>query len=225
MLDVLCFDCGGMYKVEYGTNNITKQCPKCKAKTQQSNTYLKLNREYSIVTAPRVGSYYLQDRILQHTGIYIKKYHNVKDNKMITIARDPVEMLTSKLSMTAFYDKNNETLNHIRNSKENTKDLDAYLDSLSKANLDTNFYIVIDYRDLIDEPLKTTKSVANMLNLPIVSEKYKEGNIKDRSENSHLVTSKNVSDYEEIKSYVEQLDLSKLYDLYNKALTKCINIS
>jgi hypothetical protein len=224
MLDVLCFDCGGMYQAEYGTKNITKQCPKCKDQNQQPNIYLKLNREYSIVTAPRVGSYYLQDRILQHTGIYIKKYHSPKDNKMITIARDPIDMLTSKLAMTAFYDKNNETMNHIRNSKENTKDLEAYLDSLNKVNVDTDFHIVLDYKYLISHPIETTVAVANILNLPIINKKYKEGNIIEYSENSHLITSKKVSDYEEIRSYVEQLDLSKLYDFYNKALTKCINI-
>ncbi len=28
-LDVLCFDCGGMFKVSYGVSNPTKQCPKC----------------------------------------------------------------------------------------------------------------------------------------------------------------------------------------------------
>ena len=32
MLDVLCFDCGGMFQVAYGTKNITKQCPKCQGK-------------------------------------------------------------------------------------------------------------------------------------------------------------------------------------------------
>lgn len=29
MLNVLCFDCGGMYQVTYGTKNVTKVCPKC----------------------------------------------------------------------------------------------------------------------------------------------------------------------------------------------------
>ena len=29
MLDVLCFDCGGMFQVSYETANPTKQCPKC----------------------------------------------------------------------------------------------------------------------------------------------------------------------------------------------------
>jgi len=29
MLNVLCFDCGGMYEVAYGTSTPTKACPKC----------------------------------------------------------------------------------------------------------------------------------------------------------------------------------------------------
>jgi hypothetical protein len=143
---------------------------------------------------------------------------------MITIVRDPIDMLASKLAMTAFYDKNNETIDHIRNSKENTKDLQAYLDSINKVNLNNDFYILVDYRDLIAHPLETTTAVANILKLPVINKEYKRGNIKDYSEKSHLITSKKVSDYEEIKSYVEQLDLSKLYDFYNKALAKCINI-
>ena len=32
MLNVLCFDCGGMYQVPYGTKDITKKCPKCENK-------------------------------------------------------------------------------------------------------------------------------------------------------------------------------------------------
>ena len=32
MLDVLCFDCGGMFQVPYGVLNPTKQCPKCQGK-------------------------------------------------------------------------------------------------------------------------------------------------------------------------------------------------
>lgn len=30
MLDVLCFDCGGMFQVPYGTKEPTSKCPKCK---------------------------------------------------------------------------------------------------------------------------------------------------------------------------------------------------
>jgi len=38
MLNVLCFDCGGMFKVPYGTKDLTKQCPKCLDKLWASQT-------------------------------------------------------------------------------------------------------------------------------------------------------------------------------------------
>ena len=32
MINVLCYDCGGMYQTQYGKEDITKQCPKCDGK-------------------------------------------------------------------------------------------------------------------------------------------------------------------------------------------------
>ena len=32
MPNVLCFDCGGYFSVDYDTKNPTRQCPKCKDK-------------------------------------------------------------------------------------------------------------------------------------------------------------------------------------------------
>lgn len=186
--------------------------------------YPELNREYSIVTVPRVGSFYLQDRILQHTGVYVKKYHSRKDNKMITIVRDPVEMLTSKLAMTAFYEKNNKTLDQIRDKEENINDLQIYLNSLSKVDLDKDFSIIIDYKDLIDFPLETTIAVTGIMNLPIINKDYKENSIREYPENSHLISSKKVDEYEEIRLYVESLDLSSMYEFYNKALALAIKV-
>jgi len=188
------------------------------------NIFNKISKEYSIVTLPRVGSHYLQDRIVQHTGVYIKRSHILMNNKMITIVRDPVDMLTSKLAMTAFYDKDNKTINHIRNNKENTEDLNLYIDSLNKADIDKNSYIFINYEDLIKYPFDTVKTLSNIINLSITNKNYKEGMISDIKENSHLLSSKKVEDYKEIRSYVESLDLSNFYQFYNKALDKCINI-
>jgi hypothetical protein len=184
-------------------------------------TYNKINLEYSIVTLPRAGSFYLQDRILQHTGVYIKKYHTVKNNKMITIARDPIDAITSKLAMSVFYDKDNKTINDIRNNKM-TKDIEEYLEGAKKVDLDKDFHIVIDYRDLMSHPLETTMAVAEIINLPIINKDYKESTIKDIPEISHLVSSKNVDEYEEIKEYVEKLDFSFFYEFYNKALSVSI---
>lgn len=179
---------------------------------------MKLNLDYSICTLPRVGSFYLQDRILQHTGHFIKKYHSHKDNKMITIVRDPRDMLTSKLAMSVFYDKNNETINDIRSNKI-TKDLEQYIDFVNRANKD--FYILINYNDLVSCPTETTMAAAEIMDLPIISKEYKD-NLKDYPEYSHLSSSKKVNEYEEIKDYVEKLDLSYLYTAYNRAIKACI---
>jgi hypothetical protein len=191
---------------------------------EKHKLYKEISKEYSICTLPRVGSFYLQDRILQHTGVYIKKYHSFKDNKMITIVRDPIEMLTSKLAMTAFYDNNNETIDHIRNKGNNIADLDIYLDGLNKVEETKHFYIVIDYSDLVTHPLKTTVALANIMNFPIISNDYKENTIREYPANGHLISSKRVDEYEEIRAYVEKLDLSRLYDFYNKAIDRCIKI-
>ena len=143
---------------------------------------------------------------------------------MITIVRDPAEMIASKLAMTAFFDKNNETIDHIRNSKENTIDLDTYLSDLGKVEMSEYFYIIIDYNDLVNNPFETTVALANIMNLPIITKDYKEGSIREYPENSHILSSKKVAEYEEIKAYVETLDLSKPYEFYNKALANAIKI-
>jgi hypothetical protein len=186
--------------------------------------YENINSEYSIVTLPRVGSFYLQDRILQHTGVYVKKYHSFKDNKMITIARDPVDALTSKLAMTVFYDninKSNETINEIRSNKI-TKDVQDYIDGAKMTILEKDFYAIIDYKDLVNRPLATTEAIANIMGLEIVSRDYEMNRIKGDKRISHIVSSRRVEEYAEIRHYVQNLDLSFLYGFYDKAISLSI---
>jgi hypothetical protein len=54
-------------------------------------------------------------------------------------------MLTSKLAMTVFYEKDDKTINQIRNN-ETTKDLEEYLTYINQVSLD-RFAIIIDYKD------------------------------------------------------------------------------
>jgi len=179
---------------------------------------INLNLDYSICTLPRVGSFYLQDRILQHTGVYLKKYHNVKDNKMITIVRDPVEMLTSKLAMSAFYDES--VLPDLKTNKM-PKDLSELIDGISKINKD--FYITVDYKDLISNPLETTVAISNLMDIPVISQDY-ESQVKEYPEYSHLISSKKSDEYDEIRSYVKDMDLSDLYEFYNNNIVNKITI-
>jgi hypothetical protein len=122
--------------------------------------------------------------------------------------------------MTAFYEKNNKTFDDIRNNKI-TKDVQEYFDAVDKIDVSKGFHTIIDYEDLMIYPLETTIALADAMNLPIITKDYKENTIKGYPEYSHLVSSKVSPEYEEIKEYVEQLDLSRLYQFYYEAITRC----
>lgn len=117
--------------------------------------------------------------------------------------------------MTVFYDK--ESLDDIKNGV--SKDLQEYIDGIAKINRD--FHIIIDYQDLISKPFETTQAVANIMNLPIIAREYKD-QVKEYPEYSHLISSKKATEYEEIREYVDKMDLSVLHEFYNKYITKSI---
>jgi hypothetical protein len=183
--------------------------------------------EYSIVTLPRVGSHYIQDRILQHTGLLVKRHLSLQDNKMITIVRDPVEVLTSDLTRKCFYDTSNSTLSMITNDILRTESLNCYakyFTGIDDMDVIDRFYTIIDYRNLTEFPFETTKALAKKMNVEVINEKYENGHIKDNPNDRHIVSSKNVKEYDMIKKYVESTDLSKVYDVYNAMLDRCLKI-
>jgi hypothetical protein len=175
------------------------------------------NSEYSIVTIPRTGSHYLQDRIEQHTGLYLKKSHDLKDNKMITIVRDPIDFLSSYITMDALYYEGS---------------LDRFLAQPDKycfgdwfgqndIDLVDNFYIIIKYESLIDSPFETVKKIADKMSVDIIETRYKS-NLVDKPYRNYVVSSKNLEEYSRIRQIVEKQDLTRTYEIYNKFLTKAI---
>lgn len=179
------------------------------------------NMSYSIVTLPRVGSNYLQDRILQHTGVFVERFHTLQDNKMITIARDPVEMLTSEVAMRYFYDTSSTTLDKIVNDNLRQFWLDEYtkyFTGVDDLGIVDKFAIIIDYDRLINFPVETIKAVAKRMDLEIITEDY-QNKLKDYTEHGHILSSKKVEGYEMIRKYIEQTDLSDMYAIYNKMLS------
>jgi len=186
--------------------------------------YSSMVRDYSIVTIPRVGSNYFQDRIFQHTGVFVQRFHNLQDNKMITIARDPIELMTSELTMRAFYDK--AVMDRIQTSewKENVlENFNTHLSGIDDMTLVDRFDIVIDYRNLIDFPFETTKAVCDIIGLEIINTEY-VNNLKDYTEHNHILSSKRVDEYQEIKTHIQAMDLSKMYKIYDALLARCITI-
>ena len=187
--------------------------------------YSKMINDYSIVTLPRVGSNYFQDRIFQHTGVLVQRFHRAQSNKMITIARDPKELLTSEISMRAFYDKT--ILDKMQTTKWTEsviENFNTYLSGIDNMTLIDRFDIVIDYKTLIDFPFETTRTVCDMIGLDIINEQYVD-NLKDYTEHNHILSSKKVQEYDQIGQYVSNLDLTEMYKFYDALLAKCVGVT
>ena len=166
---------------------------------------------YSIVTVPRTGSHYLQERLLQHTGVLIYKYHNPQPNKIITIARDPRDTIASDLSMASFF-RGNYDNDDVQKTIDAVYKLYQYV---SQAD------ITIDYDDLISFPYETTKALAEAMGIKIKTDKYIT-RILDDPKNKHMTSSKNLTHYQEILCLLEDYDISPIYDIYHKMLAKAI---
>ena len=174
--------------------------------------------EYSIVTIPRSGSHYLQDRIEQHTGVYVKRSHELQSNKMITIIRDPIDFLSSYVAMDALYYKGG-SLDSFLSSPKSFCFSDWFSDN--DMEIVDNFDIIVKYESLINSPLETVKKIADKMSIEVIEDRYKN-NVVDQPYRNHLVSSKNVSGYDTIRQIIEEQDLTRTYEIYNKFLSKAI---
>jgi hypothetical protein len=174
--------------------------------------------EYSIVTIPRTGSHYLQDRIEQHTGVYVKRSHDLQDNKMITVIRDPIDFLSSYVAMDALYYKGG-SLDHFLSFPERYCFSDWFTDN--DMGIVDNFDIIVKYESLINVPFETVKKIADKMSLEIIEPRYKN-NVRDMPHRNHVVSSKNIKGYDKIRQVIEEQDLSRAYEIYNKFLAKAI---
>ena len=168
---------------------------------------------YSIVTIPRTGSHYLQERLLQHTGVLIHKYHDPQPTKIITIARDPKDTLASDLAMSSFF---NGTYNDMIIHETIRSSLKLYK-YISQAE------IIIDYDDLINFPYETTKALANAIGAKMEVHTYKT-KILDDPKNGHVISSKNLEEYQKIRTRLDSYEIPAIYDIYNKMLAKAIPV-
>ena len=173
--------------------------------------------DYSIVTIPRTGSHYLQDLIEQHTGVYVKKYHDLQDNKMITIVRDPIDFMSSYVAMDALFYEN--SLERFLANPESYCFGDWFCQN--DIEIIDRFDIIVKYESLTDSPLETITKIAEKMSLDIIETRYKS-NVKDMPHRKYVASSKNFKEYAEIRKTIEQQDLTRTYEIYNKFLAKAI---
>lgn len=203
-------------------------------------------KDWAITTVPRVGSHYLQERIFQHTGKLIVKYHESKPQtwgyaikgllkrnnrfwsglevdklKLITIVRDPKDLLTSHIALsikqkdTRFVMDDDFSLNLDNIKGLIDKSCEQYIE-LEKIST-----IVIGYDQLVSFPFEVTLAVANILGIDIITDKY-ETRLEDSE--GYSVSSKELPQYNNIKNVINDMDLSDFYQAYNKILSRVITL-
>lgn len=211
---VSCTQCQTLYTKPSDEPFVCDDCLNYKPNTKIKNP----TSEYSIVTIPRSGSHYLQNRLEQHTGVFVKKSHELQNNKMITIVRDPIDFLSSYVAMDALYYKNG-SIEHFLSSPSKY----CFSDWFTENDMDIvdNFDIIIRYESLINSPLETVKKIADKMSIEVIENRYKS-TIVNQTYRNHVVSSKNIKDYNRIRQVVEQQDLTRTYEIYNKFLSKAI---
>jgi hypothetical protein len=203
-------------------------------------------KDWAIVTVPRVGSHYLQERIFAHTGKLIVKYHEpqlqtwgytikglFKSNirfwsglevdklKLITIVRDPKDLLISHVALAArqrhdgFIIDEETPLNVDNIISLAEKYCDHYL------KLEKSSTIIIDYNQLISSPFEVTTAIAHQLGIDIITDKY-QSKLVDFDD--YFVSSKQLPEYDYSKNVISHIDLSDFYNAYNKILSKSIKL-
>lgn len=230
---------------------------------------MRILKDWVIITIPRVGSHYLQQRIFCHTKkTLVLKYHepimqkwghanpgllgqgqsfwsglDVDNLKVITIARNPKDLLTSDIAMAIkeivdrFYKNNIEKKSPYDFVREELRQqyLESYPERFEsekiqdRVNKYTEDYIklesisniVIDYNDLVSYPYEVTCAIANRIGIEIITNEYKPVNLDT---NKFLVSSKDIPEYEVAQKIVEKVDLSKFDEAYEKIKSKCISL-
>jgi hypothetical protein len=170
-----------------------------------------------IITLQRTGSHYLVYLIEAYFGLdRIEKYHDVEnaDGIVISIARDPLDSMSSDLSMHFHYHGWQE---------DNVRSIvDKYV-KIGNQICD-RADIVIKYDDLIYNPLGVIKFIAEKVNINLLNSPSKSYEVVDKPNYKYLKSSTVYQDYDKVREILSSMDLSKAYELYEKFLSKSSTI-
>lgn len=191
------------------------------------------------ITYPRTGANFMSRVIYFQTNVNIPIQHgfldvysggakfdkkvNNSEDIIINIVRDPKDSIISWASMV--YDQDEELL--IKNGFKKlvkTNYITKYK-KLYQELLLLNNVVFIDYEDLSNIK-KLLESLYIILNLKAINNDVDINKINEinKTIENYLVSSKNSTKYKEYKETIKDIDLLECYDLYNKALNRCIKI-
>jgi len=173
-----------------------------------------------LLTFPRSGSHYFNDILYKEAKINFNNSHYVdqlfdKNNKkmrtIVTIARDPVDSITSYLALTSPNRKEHE---HI--VSERITDYTLMYDYLCQ-----NADYVIDFNDLVQQPEAIIKKLIDLMDISDYFDNIFNRNIIPKY-NGFISTSRTLSSYK--KDILNGHNIDSCYFYYNKLLEKKIII-
>lgn len=174
-----------------------------------------MNKNILLSTFPRSGTHLLESNMRTRLSLEFKKTHlnwKTPSTFIISILRDPIEVFASKMAMTMHYNKDNlESLDFYFKNTTN-----QYISFFTHINKHGN--LLIKYTDLENNMDAVLKQLKDILGCQLNNDIVVRG--KDKPEFRHLVSSKTSPFYDQCLEYVKQQDMSKAYDIYNKALSK-----
>ena len=174
-----------------------------------------------LVTFPRSGSHYLDQLIYKEARISIDKSHSVsevfdrygnKQKTILTIVRDPIEAISSYLS--------------IQEKKYGYTNLGRIEETITEYVFTHNFLyehadLIIDFKDLVSRPDDVVKKVFSLLEI-----KNTDYRLFKRTPNvwheEYVPSSKILSEYKEYS--MQEHNFGLCYSYYNKILENKIEI-
>jgi hypothetical protein len=171
-----------------------------------------------LTTYPRSGSWLFAKALYEQTGFPINKFHwkVISELTTISIVRDPLETIASKVAM--------ETTNKNYELTKTNIELNAEEYISFYRYIDEHVSIVIDYDDLISNLDFVIDKVSSLLDLQILdlNKRVPAEKNMDHPEIGHWMSSKSLDHYEKAMEMSKDIDLSKAYQIYNKLLRKSI---
>jgi hypothetical protein len=157
---------------------------------------------------------YKEAKINFNKSHYVDQLFDKNNNKMrvvITIARDPVETLTSYLAMTVINERNHEFIVSER--------ITEY--TLMYSYLCNNADYVIDFNDLVKYPKDVIEKLLDLLDINSYHYNIFNRNVVPKYR-GFIPTSKTLAGYQ--KDILDGYNLDSCYFYYNKLLEKKIII-
>ena len=172
-----------------------------------------------LATYPRSGQHFLREQIKQRLDI--KDFHHTHetlkkiDSKIITIARNPIDSISSWVAMEDYYYKNVDIQKVTKKAKIKYNIYYKYL--LKNAD------IVIDYNFLNSNINEIINDLSIFLNIKQINNIF-YNSIANEVDKKHLISSKENNNYNNIYKILSHISFTNEDLLYKELLNKSPNL-